>query len=117
VGVAVGVPWALGLHDPYWPGSAFYPYYPSYAYRGVYPAYSYGYGCGLDDDCWRAQQAASEPPPATTVIPPLAAGSEGGPTERPLHLNYCDSARAWFPHVRTCPGGWRMIRPEYSPVR
>jgi len=118
LGVAIGAPWALGWVDPYWWGSA---YYPSYAYRGVYPAYPYGYGygqgCGLDDDCWRAQQAQSEPGPPTTQIPPLASGAEGGPTERPLHLNYCESARAWFPHVQTCAGGWRLIRPEYGPPR
>jgi hypothetical protein len=116
LGVALTVPWALGWVDPYGWGPA---YYPSYAYRGIYPAYPYAYGngCGLDDDCWRAQQSPSEPAAPTTQIPPLASGPEGGPTERPLHLNYCESARAWFPHVQTCAGGWRLIRPEYGPAR
>lgn len=116
LGVALSVPWALGWYDPYGWGPA---YFPSYAYRGIYPAspYAYGSGCGLDDDCWRAQQAPSVPAAPTTQIPPLASGPEGGPTERPLHLNYCESARAWFPHVQTCPGGWRLIRPEYGPAR
>lgn len=115
-GLAIGVPLALGWVDPYWWGPA---YFPSYAYRGIYPAYPYAYGsgCGLDDDCWRAQQSQSEPAAPTTQIPPLASGPEGGPTERPLHLNYCESARGWFPHVQTCPGGWRLIRPEYGPAR
>jgi len=118
LGVAIGVPLALSWSDPYWWGSA---YYPSYAYRGVFPAYGhgygYGYGCGLDEQCWRAQQAQPEPVAPTTQVPPLASTAEGGPAERPLHLNYCESARGWFPHVRTCPGGWRLILPEYSPAR
>ena len=114
LGLAISAPWALGWYDPYWWGPAVYP---SYAYRGVYPAYPYNNGCGIDDDCWRALQSQNQPPAPTTEVPPLAAGADGGPTERPLHLNYCDSARAWFPHVRTCPGGWRLIRPEYNPAR
>lgn len=109
--------WGLGWGVPLglaWYGSAAwgYPYSPAYAYGPAYPAY--GYACAYGDDCWRAAQA--EPTPETTVVPPPAPGEEGGPTQRPLHLNYCDSAKAWFPHVRSCPGGWRLIRPEYSPA-
>jgi len=115
-GLAVGIPWGLG-----WYGSAAwgYPYSPAYAYGIAYPDYgmaypAYGYSCAYGQDCWRAAQA--EPTPPSTVVPPPAPGKDGGPTRRPLHLNYCDSARAWFPHVRSCPGGWRLVLPEYNPA-
>jgi hypothetical protein len=65
--------------------------------------------------CWQ-ERAAGEPTPPTTEVAPAAPGEDGGPTQRPLHLNYCDSARAWYPQVRTCLSGWRLVRPEYRPV-
>ena len=108
LGLAFGVPWALGWYDPWW-GPLYYPPYP------YGPAYrSYGYSCAEDEDCWRESLARSEPAPPTTEVAPAAPGEDGGPTQRPLHLNYCDSARAWFPYVRTCPGGWRLVLPEYD---
>lgn len=108
-GLAYGIPLGLGLYGSTAWG---YPYYPAYAYGPAYPAY--GYSCAYGEDCWRAAQA--EPTPPSTVVPPPAPGEDGGPTRRPLHLNYCDAARAWFPHVRSCPGGWRLILPEYDPA-
>jgi hypothetical protein len=112
-GIALGVPWALGWYAPYGAGGAYYPY-PAYGYAPPYAGYGYGYGCGPFGECGRDPMARMEPTPPTTEVPPAAPGEEGGPTQRPLHLNYCESARAWFPHVRTCPGGWRLVRPEYS---
>jgi hypothetical protein len=107
-GVAVGVPWALGWYDPYWWGPWYS--YPSYGY--AYPRY--GYACGPYDDCWRDYAARSEPTPPTTEVGPVATAEEGGPTQRPLHLNWCESARAWYPNVKTCPGGWKLVTPDYN---
>jgi hypothetical protein len=116
-GLALGLPLAWGLYDPYgyggwgWGYGAPYYGYPAYAYS--YPGG--GFPCAPYEECYRDQVARSEPTPPTTEVPPPAPGADGTPTQRPLHLNYCDSARAWFPHVRSCPEGWRMVRPEYSP--
>lgn len=114
LGLAIGVPWALGWYDPWYWGPS-WSYYPSHAYGPVYRGY--GYACEQDEDCWRERLARTEPAPPTTEVAPAAPGEEGGPTRRPLHLNYCDSANAWFPHVRACPGGWRLVLPEYGAVR
>ena len=45
--------------------------------------------------------------PSTTEVP----RSEGAPTQAPLYMNYCESARAYFPKVTTCPEGWRLATP------
>lgn len=111
LGLAIGVPWALGWYEPSW-GPA---YYPPYAYGPVYRSYSRA--CEPDEECWQERLARSEPTPPTTVAGPLVPGEEGGPTQRPLHLNYCDASKAWFPHVRTCAGGWRLVLPDYGGTR
>lgn len=113
LGLAIGIPWALGWYEPWWgPG-----YYPPYAYGPVYRGYAYRDWCAEDEDCLRERMAQSQPAPPTTQAPPAVPGEAGTPTQRPLHLNYCDSAKAWFPQVRACPEGWRFVAPQYDPVR
>lgn len=48
-----------------------------------------------------------EPAPTTEIGP----RSEGAPRQGPLYMNYCESAKAYFPKVTTCPEGWKMISP------
>ena len=45
--------------------------------------------------------------PATTEVP----RGEGLPTQGPLYMNYCESAKAYFPKVTTCPEGWKLATP------
>ena len=68
-----------------WPGY----YYPPRAviYRDVYPETVY-----------------DAPPPATTEVP----RTEGAPSQAPAYMNYCASAKAYFPKVTSCPEGWRF---------
>jgi hypothetical protein len=108
-GLALGLPLAWGWYDPWWWGPA---YYPSYAYGPVYRGYPYA--CEEDQDCWGNRAVPADPSAPTTQVPPPAAGAGGGPTERPLHLNYCESAKAYFPAVPSCPEGWRMTRPRFN---
>ena len=42
--------------------------------------------------------------PSTTEVAP----SRGAPTQGPLYMNYCDSARAYYPKVTSCPEGWKF---------
>lgn len=112
-GVAVGVPWALGFYDPWYWG------YPRYGYGVTYAPVPYA-TCEPNTDCWIERQAQAEPPAPTTQVAPAGsfgaapAPAQGAPTQRPLHLNYCDDSRVWYPAVPSCASGWRMIRPAYD---
>lgn len=33
---------------------------------------------------------------------------EGAPTQAPAYRNYCETAKAYYPKVTTCPEGWRF---------
>jgi hypothetical protein len=91
-GFYFGVPLLYaGLGWPY-----YYDYYyprSTVIYRDVegYPAYG---------------EPAGELVPST-VVP----RSEGAPSQAPLYMNYCESAKAYFPKVSTCPEGWRLATP------
>ena len=45
--------------------------------------------------------------PATTEVP----RGEGMPRQGPLYMNYCESAKAYFPKVTSCPEGWKLATP------
>lgn len=36
---------------------------------------------------------------------------EGTPSQGPLYMNYCESAKAYFPKVTSCPEGWKLATP------
>ncbi len=87
-----GVPilWGAG----YWGAPYWYDGYPGGAlvYReverdGFYPEHRIG--------------------PATTEVP----RGERLPAQGPLYMNYCESAKAYFPKVTTCPEGWKLAKP------
>ena len=37
---------------------------------------------------------------------------EGAPTHGPAYMNYCASAKAYYPKVTSCPEGWKFITPQ-----
>jgi hypothetical protein len=43
----------------------------------------------------------------TTDVPPSA----DAPRQGPLYMNYCESAKAYYPKVTSCPEGWKFITP------
>lgn len=106
LGLGIGVPLALGWYDPYWG----YTRYPERTWEPAYRSRS----CLDDEDCGAGGRFGPvESAPTTRAPAAPAPGAEGAPTQRPLHLNYCDSARAWYPAVAACPEGWRHIVPQY----
>jgi hypothetical protein len=95
-GLYVGAPLLIGgLGWPYYYGYGGYYDYPgrTVIYRDVerYPEYIESPG---------------------EVVPSMEAPrSEGAPTQGPLYMNYCESAKAYFPKVTACPEGWRLATP------
>ena len=78
--------WLGPYWDPYWyPG--YYPYYP----YEPYVAAPYG-----------AAPVAAEP--QTYIEQPA-----------PSYWYYCEAAKAYYPYVRECPGGWLTVAPQAAP--
>lgn len=90
----LGVPIA-GWGWPYYYG--YYPYYYDYWYPYSRETIVYG----------DAQPVPYEQPETTQVQP-----GPGAPTQEPAYRNYCESAKAYYPKVTQCPGGWKFI-PAY----
>ena len=64
-----------------------------YWYPGYYPYYPYPY----------------EPVPA--VSEPQTYVEQSGPS----YWYYCEGAKAYYPYVRECPGGWLTVLPQGAP--
>jgi hypothetical protein len=93
LGLYIGAP--LLWSSWYWgyPYDYYYPRTVFYRERVVepYPA-SYPDGVMMD--------------PATTEVAPR---SEGAPTQAPSYMNYCESSKAYYPKVTSCPEGWKFL--------
>ena len=91
IGLAIGVPlawgwgygWGPGWYDPWYYGG------PPVVYRE------------------REVIREVEPAPESTQVP----RGEGAPTQGPMYMNYCESAKAYFPKVTQCPEGWKLTTP------
>ena len=77
-----------------------WPYY----YDPVY----YPRGAVVYREVERAPYPEGEMAPATTDVQ----RTPGSPTQGPLYMNYCESAKAYYPKVASCPEGWKFIKPE-----
>lgn len=51
--------------------------------------------------------------PEGRIVPPTTEIPRGDalPSQGPLYMNYCESAKAYFPKVTTCPEGWKLKSP------
>ena len=97
IGFYFGVPILWGA--AYWGWPYYYGYGPYY-----YPPRTVIY---RDIETYPAYPDGELGPPATTDVPPGA----GAPSQGPLYMNYCESAKAYYPKVTSCPEGWKFVRP------
>jgi hypothetical protein len=77
----------VGVGVPFW-----YPY--PYAYP--YPVYA--------------------PPVAVQSPPPVYVQQESPAPSQTQYWYYCQSAQAYYPYVRECPGGWMQVVPQTGPA-
>jgi hypothetical protein len=86
---------SLGFYfgDPWFP---YYPYppYPPYPPRVYMPA-----------------PIIVTPPAPPVYIEQQPAPSTGGPLEAG-YWYYCEEAKAYYPYVKQCPGGWQRVAPQ-----
>ena len=93
LGFYFGVPVAIGLG--YW-GSPYWDYpRETVVYREVIRD---------SDEETESPREAPEPEPAARTEQPA-------PASGPLYMNYCDSAKAYYPKVTRCPEGWKFVTP------
>ena len=114
-----------GRSGGHWHGGWGYRYwYPSFGfYYGVPLLWGAAWGWPYYYDSWYGypgprvvyrdfdrsypEGVMVEPPVSSTEVP----RGDGAPTKGPLYMNYCESAKAYFPKVTSCPEGWRLATP------
>ena len=108
-----------GHSGHYWgPSWGFYLgvplYWPSYYYWGAPYYYPYSYSYPYYDDYSYPTYREYEPAPMEESVPPseVAPPGPGAPSQGPLYMNYCASAKAYYPKVASCPEGWKFIAPR-----
>jgi hypothetical protein len=95
VGVYIGGPvWGAWYPRPYYYPYGYYPYYPSY-YPYYYPPFAYPYPSSPPAYIERDDVAPSPP--------------RQPPPQQTQHWYYCPGAKAYYPYVRECPGGWQQV--------
>jgi hypothetical protein len=90
----------------YWPGAYWGPGYwgpgywgPRYGY--VYPPYYDGY-----------------PPAYSAPAPPMYVERDAPPQPaEPVWWYWCAEAKAYYPYVKECAGGWQRVPPQPVPER
>ncbi|HEX5633679.1 MAG TPA: hypothetical protein VFX50_10630, partial [Gemmatimonadales bacterium] len=101
-----GAGWGLYFGLPLVYGAAWgWPYYYGYGYDYAYPRETVIYR-EVEREPLPYPEGVLQPMPSTEVAP-----GPGAPTRGPLYMNYCESARAYFPKVTKCPEGWRLATP------
>ena len=97
VGLYFGAPLLFGAYAWGWPYYDSYYYGPRVVYRDVI----------REPEVIESVREV----PAPQFSPAPSSGAEGAPSQGPLYMNYCASAKAYFPKVTSCPEGWKFISP------
>jgi hypothetical protein len=85
-GVRAGI-WIGPVWGPYWGPWWTPPYYSYY--------YPYYYG-----------------PPVMQQQAPAYDYNQPAPQEQPYYWYFCPDAKAYYPYVKQCPGGWQKVIPS-----
>ena len=84
-------------------------YYAGYPYWGYPYDYYYPRTVVVDGAVNRYPQSYPEgvmmEPAPTTEVPM----TQGAPSQGPAYMNYCESAKAYYPKVSACPEGWKFL--------
>ncbi len=102
--------WGFYAAAPFVFGSAFYysSWDPYWGYWGP-RHYGYSYYPRYEEEYVVARPGEQDLGPPSEINP----SAPGAPTQGPLYMNYCPSAKAYYPKVGSCPEGWELRRPNY----
>ena len=106
-GFAIGVPLAFG--SAYAWGHPYYWDSPRVAYRVVDAGYI-GRVRPLPGEEGIRIEGVARPVESAPAAQPLQ--QQGAPRTGPLYMNYCESARGYYPKVTSCPEGWKFQAPQ-----
>lgn len=91
VGFYIGAPILFG---PWYWGYPYDYYYPrGVVVERVIERYPQSYPDGVMDSA------------PTTEVP----RTPGAPSQAPAYMNFCESAKAYYPKVTSCPEGWKFV--------
>ena len=92
IGPGWGPYWGPGYWGPGWYPPYYYP--PAYAYPPVYP-----------------------PPYAAPIVTEPQSYIQEAPVQQApsSYWYYCEGAKAYYPYVKECPGGWLTVVPPAAP--
>ena len=109
----------------YGPGYGWGPgYWPGYGWGpGYWPGYGWGPGAWWGPGYWGPRYGYAYPPvydyyPPAYVAPNPPVYIERDPPAAPaapVWWYWCAEAKAYYPHVRECPGGWQRVPPQAVP--
>ena len=98
--------WVGYPHRHWYGGVSFYfgvpLFWPAYYWGGPY-YYDYPRTVIYHE----VERVPADVAPGTEVQP----AAPGSPTQGPLYMNYCASAKAYYPKVTSCPEGWKFVEP------
>ena len=75
-----------------------------------YWGYPYWGGAYYPQETVVYREVIREPEVIETVREP-APGAEPAAGAGPLYMNYCESAREYYPKIARCPEGWKFVTP------
>jgi hypothetical protein len=96
LGVYPGYWWGTGYWPGYWPGYWWGPGYWGPRFGYVVPPYFDGYPQGY-----------------AAPVPPAYIERDAAPQPaEPVWWYWCAEAKAYYPYVKECPGGWQRVAPQ-----
>jgi hypothetical protein len=98
-----------GHHHGYW-GGGWYPWYPYYGFGFVFPPVYYGYPYYPGSYGY-----SGDPYPYANDYSSLQPDAYSEPEPQTYYWYYCEAAQAYYPYVKSCPGGWKKELPNPTP--
>jgi len=103
-----------GHYGGHYRGHGGWGYYPGY-----YPHWGFGFYWGFPIVGWPYGVYGGWPYVGWPYYPPQATEAAPGYREpeqqQPYYWYYCQDPQGYYPYVKSCPGGWKQVKPNVNP--